>query len=52
MTTVAANVDPDLAMVIKRMLDNGDLNQAEAELVWGAIATPVFGRCLVKPKTG
>ena len=34
----AAEVNSDLAMVIKRMLDNGDLSQAEAELVWQLIA--------------
>ena len=34
---IAERVDPDLAMVIKRMLDSGDLSEAEADLVWLAL---------------
>jgi hypothetical protein len=38
----AERVDPDLAGVIKRLLDSGDLDEAEAELVLRLIAGPVF----------
>jgi hypothetical protein len=34
----AERVNSDLANIIKRMLDNGDVSEAEAELVWRAIA--------------
>jgi hypothetical protein len=35
---IAERVNPDLAMVIKRMLASGDLSQAEAEVVWLLVA--------------
>ena len=41
----AAEVNSDLAMVIKRLLDNGDIDQAEAELVWRDCYR-VSNRCL------
>jgi hypothetical protein len=39
---IAERVDPGLAGIIKRMLDNGDLSQAEAEMVWLALIRDEF----------